>query len=1543
MPRLNLRLLAIVFAAAAGLSAAVYFVHEVQVRRNADFFVREARRARDASQWQEAVRNYPLYLKYYPDDLEAKEEYGECLSKVGLYRRAFETFEQVLRKDPDRSGARLQLVKVAMQVGRYADARQHLERLLVKAPPKDGELLELRGRCEEATGQYEAAKDSYAEAIKSAPQRLGCYARLATLLRRHLRDSEQAEKQADKQMEDLVQKNPDSAEAYLLRGGYRQMVVKLKEEAGQNDEAMTLLKQAAQDADETLRRVEPGAALESDETKRALHRAAALLMAAQCALKRGLLTQDQGGKTDERDTLFKSARGFAQRGVDEIPKYAPFYSILADIDANTGRRDEAIGWLRRGLEAVSEADRADLLWALTNLLIDRRMPEDLQEAAGHLDKLEKELEYQPPLVGYLRGCLQCAQKEWADSARTFERFRPQLRAWPRLEQQADYLLGTCYGLLGSPDQQLTAFRRAATLGGRWTPARQGLISALVSVGRFDEALEQLPNPLREKVPANVSLQYARLSIVRNLQLSETQRNWKEVDGVVDQLAAVAPDLMQVPILRAEAMVARKQFDAAEKLLLEARSRHAQEPDLWLALASLAQRQKNWEAAGQFLAEAEKRFPDRVSVRLARARYLAFRFGDKAAGQLRELAKQVESKEIAEDDFRQWAFGLAILSFQSNDFELARALCQRLKQREPHNLQVRLFLFDVAVQSFQVALKNKDERGMTSGREEIQASLGEIEQVERQGALWNYGWAIYKRLEAENAPDADKKLSLLDEGLTYLARAGALRPGWSRVPLMAAEIYDRQAALAEDARTRQDKLDLAIQNYLAATRLGERNVTAIRRVVQLLNQRQRYSEADGVLRGLEEQQTPFSADLAKMAAEVYLQLDDLERALEKARRVAAESKEADDHRWAGLLLSLMSQRASADGQTSLAKEMVGEAETAFRTAIQLAEKAPENWIALVQFYGRTNQAPRAEEAIAEAQKKIPPGQAVLAVARCYEALGARVRSAGTGGKDYLAEAEKKYLAALEAAPGDPSMVRAVVEFYLRIGKYAQAEPLLERVVAGEKTVFDSAAVSMARRNLALVLTLRGDPNLDRAKRLIEENFQKGPVAPQDRRVYALVLGKYPNRRLRLEAVKIWEDLLLDPQTTGVEDQFTLAQLHLALDNWSEYTARVRSVLAAKGNEPRYLSGYVKALLEHGELSEADLWLGRLEEAASGQFPPVDLRAQFLLRRRLGQEELAARQAARKEPVSAPAVQYDTAIEVLKAFLDRKDAQPPDRLDRMLLAASKLDELGRWLNGQRKQGEAARFSSEAETLLRQYVKQAPDRPLVLARFLARRGRLDEALDLAEAAWPRQTSAPAVTDALVSLTAGGPCAAPQRRRIEALFAAALEKFHRPVPLLLAWAEFLGTQEDVQRNTQQDFERVEAAYREVLRKSPDSFLASNNLAMLLAMQKRKLDEAEQLIDRAIALAGPMAVLLDTQAAVYSAQGKPDQAMAVLAEVERERPDAVASFHQAQLHLLKREWPAAVEALRRAQKRGLTAEQLHPLEREAYRRMLETMPLAST
>ena len=336
------------------------------------------------------------------------------------------------------------------------------------------------------------------------------------------------------------------------------------------------------------------------------------------------------------------------------------------------------------------------------------------------------------------------------------------------------------------------------------------------------------------------------------------------------------------------------------------------------------------------AEAGQKFSDQVWLRLARGSYLVARYKQGSKAKLSALSDGAAG--FRSDDRLTLERGLAGLSFEAGDAVQAAEHARQACEIDPENLEARLFLFDLA-------FRNGDAAG-------VKRVLQEIRGLEGEGPFWHYG-------EASLCLLAKPASATLDEAaFEHISAAQKLRPGWSALSLLTAQIYDRQGQ-----RT------VALRNYLGAIELGERSSGAVRRAVELLYAEQRYPEADQLLRRLEQQPTLFSGDIERMASKVSAQLDDLDRAVTLARTVAGESRDWQDQVWLGQLQGMLGLRAKEAGRADDASRRFAEAEASLQRATQLQPEASEPWVALIRFYAALSRNSDAQAAIRQAKSKL----------------------------------------------------------------------------------------------------------------------------------------------------------------------------------------------------------------------------------------------------------------------------------------------------------------------------------------------------------------------------------------------------------------------------------------------------------------------------------------------------------------------------------------------------------------------------------------------
>jgi tetratricopeptide (TPR) repeat protein len=380
---------------------------------------------------------------------------------------------------------------------------------------------------------------------------------------------------------------------------------------------------------------------------------------------------------------------------------------------------------------------------------------------------------------------------------------------------------------------------------------------------------------------------------------------------------------------------------------------------------------------------------------------------------------------------------------------------------------------------------------------------------------------------------------------------------------------------------------------------------------------------------------------------------------------------------------------------------------------------------------------------------------------------------------------------------------------------------------------------------------------------------------------LVLTLQGYRRARQQAVRLLEGVR-KRQRLPAEDQLLLARLYESLGRVPEARALMVELVGKHGDNPRYLAQHVRSLLQHGEIEEAELWLGRMERlpGVRGSFAFTEVKARVLVARRKGEE----------------------AARLLKG-------QARDTSSR-LRAAALLEQLG--------------LVRAAEDLHREVVSRTktPESKLALAQLLARQGRLREALDLCEKVWgkvPAPAAAAACVEVLYAAGADGRQSERVARRVEA----ALRKDPRSLPLAAHLAAI--------RHLQGRFEAAEVLYRRALAARGGDPLVLNNLAFLLAFRRGHEAEALRLVERAIDVRGPLPDLLDTRATVHLARGRADLAVKDLREALAESPTAPGYFRLARAYWAQDRQADAVAAFRRAVSLGLREQDLHPLERADY------------
>ncbi len=403
-----------------------------------------------------------------------------------------------------------------------------------------------------------------------------------------------------------------------------------------------------------------------------------------------------------------------------------------------------------------------------------------------------------------------------------------------------------------------------------------------------------------------------------------------------------------------------------------------------------------------------------------------------------------------------------------------------------------------------------------------------------GVWWRYAEAAQRIAKAVRGDRSG-----LDEARATLATVARLRPSWGRAALLQAFLNDVAGDTAE-----------AMKGYQRAFDLGERQLPAVQRLVQLLAERGRFAEADEVLRKAQQQLIPRGA-FARAGSEIALRVRNFERAVVLANLAVPEDA-TDPSRLIWL------------GQVYAAAGQANRAEAVFRTAIDRAWDAEKKvqrydpldaWLVLATYLAHDNRPQQAEAVIDEMRRRLPPEQQPFALGVCYEALGR------------MKEAEENFVASLEQRKNEALRLQHLASLYIRLDRAAKAEPLLLKMV-GPTVVAPEASLAWARRQLALLLADRGgEANHKAAVAWLERNRQNGRESVADVRARSFIDATLPDKLTA--ALKTLEESRA-VQPLEPDELFRLARLYEASQrDWPRVRELMDELLKLDAMNPEYL--------------------------------------------------------------------------------------------------------------------------------------------------------------------------------------------------------------------------------------------------------------------------------------------------------------------------------------------------------------------------------------
>ncbi|MFL5341985.1 MAG: tetratricopeptide repeat protein [Gemmataceae bacterium] len=1134
----------------AVLAAGVYLLHRRQAGRQADAYLRQADAAEQQGQLTRAVgflRRFLVLRSNQPNEMARLALLTEQTAKTREdLDKAFYELERVLREDPARDDVRRRDIAVAMLLGRFGESQSHIDFLIAKHP-EDGALHDLKGQCLWAAGETAAAEKAFSAATESQPDLIIAYRHRTELLRRQLDQP----KVADAAIQTMLQKNPNSAAAHLAAADYWRLFGTAEQIAKNVPHEVEEAERCAPDDLEVILAIATLAGSRADELTKAKDTAGSrkeLEKACQRlrkGIEQGLPALSAVPAPAERD------RAMVQQRV-----LAGMFMLLMSFETRLDQTAEAESTASQGIDVLP--GYPELRVRLADLYI---LQKKWDEASKQLEALEVD-GYPLGDVGYRRGRILAGQGKWLDARKALESAAEEATQSPAVPRQTQYLLANCYDRIGLIDRRDAAYRKARPDDPRdelWYPVSMQIAAGLVESGRPREAIQLYEVVAGAYGGAQTPL--ARVLFQEILRAPATERNWRPVENALTQAVEDADR----EILRADLLRAKNQPDEARAVLKRAAEKFPDSVDVPAAQAFIEALQGDEALATQMLDQAEKKFGDRVVIRLTRARLVASGKAADTASQLERLGGGLE--KFSPEDRRRLLQAMTEFAKATSSQELVDRLYDRLTTEMPDNLGIHLVRFDRAVQ-------RNDEPALLKAKEEIARVEGSAGSSVRTAEALYLIWLARQKNESSGLTRASE----------LLAAVGRERPSWSRIPLAEGVIFDLNKKPAP-----------ALEKYSLAYDLGERNPEFLKRLFELYYQQKRIPEANRILKQLSER-VVASGRFQQMAAEVLVQehrTGDIERALQLAKQeVPDDCKDYDKLMWLSRIRWVAQHRR--------------EVEKPLRQAIEIDPARPDAWIALVQFLVSADRKADAEKTLEEAKGRIGAADAPLAIAQCYEVMGE------------LDHAGAVYEQALKARPNDLHILKNAASLQLRIGGekgLAKARELLEAILENNQKTDDDKL--FAKRLLAITLAAGADYDTKRhALEVLDLLDPQGLPKPlsgtetaEEIRTRAVAFALQRDLRSKREAIRLLEEFWAR-QPLRDDDRFLLAQLYLGVGEWPNARRVLAALLRTADDNPMYVATYAFGLIREPDLAEAEKWVAKLEKAQPDAPRAIELRARLL---------------------------------------------------------------------------------------------------------------------------------------------------------------------------------------------------------------------------------------------------------------------------------------------------------------------------------------------
>ncbi len=1173
------------------------------------------------------------------------------------------------------------------------------------------------------------------------------------------------------------------------------------------------------------------------------------------------------------DKDYAKAEKILLRGLKIYPKNVAMYRQWAIVNVDQKKSDEARKKIDEGLKILP--DDIELLWLLVEVQLQQQ---NLDGARATVKKLAA-LKYPPTFLDLVDARITFYERKWLEAAKKFEALHPLLANSPEHVKQADIFMAQSYGQLGAYDKQLEAARRVLQVDKLNVEALEAEAFALKGLGKTKEsdekyiALWKLVGGDNAKVLPQVWVPIVEGQIANVLKQPPESRDWSKVDQIIAFMAKDNP--------KGDVSIA-------------------------LVKAEVQFRKNDLDGAYKTLDESRAANPKDPAIWSALATIVLTQ-KDKGAPAALKLLDQVPEELRGNVTLKLNRIGMLVAQGGGN---LKTTIAAEDKGSEKLSQPERLRLWagiGTALLSigdregairfwtkvtdadktdlrtrftlFDVARETGDDKVMQSIRADMQSIMGktsvEAKYVDAARTVALIQKALRERAAAthQQAEMAGDERKALDDVRNKLKEAEQARPGWQEI-----------AKVSGDLELLDGNVDGAITKYKQALNEGPTNPATLKKLVMLIaRQRDRSQDLKEIIDRVGTD-TFNELQLGRFLPEAKMFDKDFDGAIQLAEK-QVDPKDPYSQMWFGHLCD-----RAATAETTKAedrKKYFEKAEAAYRQATKAGASLPETWLVLIDHLMARKQNKEASAVLMEARKELPEDRVNQVLAPGYEALGETLL------------AEQYYHAALEASPKDMATHRLVATFYLRNNRVDDARREAALVLSGSQGDPQNDAKNRphllwARRALADILADQGDlDSFNKARALLSENIKINKDDPEDKiRLASLLARRFDEPAMLRESLRTFEGI----KNLGPEEQVTVAKIHEVLGDFPLAREELLKLVTQRNAPVAAHLAFADMLIRNNQIADAANRLDEMDRI----YPDAGL----LLR-----TQVLVKQGRPND-----------AIALLGRILPPHPV-PKEKAGMLRTVALLMDRVG--------------LDGEAEKLYREYMEVEPGvGALQLAALLGRAGRLDDALDLCEGAFKTQPKG-MVFQFVGEVLHGKPARIEPRHldRVKGWFDTYRREDPENASLLLQYADF-----QVMARHEAEAEKL---YRDVLKRSDvtttQKAIASNNLAFVLATQRKDLPEALALINAAGGGLGFTSDLLDTRGLVYAAMGKFPEAAADFRDcVLVTYPSAVKLLHLAYAEDRLGDREQARKALQRAKDAKLESAVLSANEKAFYDQLVK-------